>query len=202
MRACKLYKLRTLPIVPVQPQTCTVVPFYAKSISHKRNKLTIFTISDHFQYLFNSSLVQSLLISQISWKSTHHFLNYYANKETNRGENITSAKPWRRYIPVHMALMLLWLPRQGSYVFVFVCLSVCLFVSNFAQTLPNGFAWNLREGWQWANEQMFKFWWRSGSVSRRPLAEICTVPVLLVFIGMSNSQFLLLTKIQEKFYVY
>ena len=50
-----------------------------------------------------------------------------------------------------------------------------------------------REGWQWAIEQMIKFWWRfdhgsgygSGSVSRptlvrRALAEVCTVPVLLV----------------------
>jgi len=23
----------------------------------------------------------------------------------------------------------------------------------------------LTDGWQWANEQMIKFWWRSGSVS-------------------------------------
>ena len=29
--------------------------------------------------------------------------------------------------------------RQGGYVFVDVCLSVCLSVSNFAQKLPNGF---------------------------------------------------------------
>jgi len=55
-----------------------------------------------------------------------------------------------------------------------------------------------REGWQWANEQMVKFWWRSGSqirirfriwigirirtatLVRRALVEVCTVPVLLV----------------------
>ena len=45
-----------------------------------------------------------------------------------------------------------------------------------------------REGWQWANEQMIKFWWRSGSWIRIgivtvvgcALAEVCTVPVLLV----------------------
>ena len=28
---------------------------------------------------------------------------------------------------------------------LFVCLSVCLSVSNFAQKLPNGFAWNFQE---------------------------------------------------------
>jgi len=38
---------------------------------------------------------------------------------------------------------------------------VCLFVINFAQKLLNGFA----SGWQWASEQLIKFWWRSGSLS-------------------------------------
>ena len=28
--------------------------------------------------------------------------------------------------------------RQGGFVFVVICLSVCLSVSNFAQKLPNG----------------------------------------------------------------
>jgi len=45
-----------------------------------------------------------------------------------------------------------------------------------------------REGWQWANEQMIKFWWRSRSripicivtLVRCTLAEVCTVPVLLI----------------------
>jgi len=48
-----------------------------------------------------------------------------------------------------------------------------------------------RKGWQWANEQMIKFWWRFGSRIRidiririatlvsRALAEVCIVPVLL-----------------------
>jgi len=53
--------------------------------------------------------------------------------------------------------------RQGGYVIVVVCLSV----SNF--TLHKNFRTDLheilREGWQWANEQMIKFWWRSGSPS-------------------------------------
>jgi len=50
-----------------------------------------------------------------------------------------------------------------------------------------------REGWQWANEQKGKFWRRFGSVIRiririristlvrRALAEVCAVPVLLVY---------------------
>jgi len=54
-----------------------------------------------------------------------------------------------------------------------------------------------REGWQWGHEQMFKFWWLSGSqiriririhiatLVRRALAEVCvaevcTVPVVVV----------------------
>jgi len=39
-------------------------------------------------------------------------------------------------------------------------LFVCLSVSNFAQTDLHEI---FREGWQWAIEQMIKFWWRSGS---------------------------------------
>jgi len=38
--------------------------------------------------------------------------------------------------------------RQGGCVMsLFVCRSVCLFVNNFAQKLPNGFAWNFQERW-------------------------------------------------------
>jgi len=51
--------------------------------------------------------------------------------------------------------------RQGGYVFV-VCLFVCLLATlskNFGTDLHEIF-W---EGWQWSNEQMIKFWWRSGS---------------------------------------
>jgi len=47
----------------------------------------------------------------------------------------------------------------------FLSLFVCLFVSNFGQKLPNGFAWNFQEGWQWASEQNIKFLWRSASPS-------------------------------------
>ena len=35
--------------------------------------------------------------------------------------------------------------RQGGYVIVVVCRSVCLSVSNFAQKLPNGFARNFQK---------------------------------------------------------
>jgi len=77
--------------------------------------------------------------------------------------------------------------RQGGYVYVVVCLSV----SNFAQKLQVLYE-IFREGWQWESEQMIKFWWRSESRMniriririatpvRRTLAEVCTVPVLLV----------------------
>jgi len=54
--------------------------------------------------------------------------------------------------------------RQGGYVFVGVCLFVCLLAAlreNFRTDLHKIF----REGWQWANEQTVKFWWRSGSLS-------------------------------------
>jgi len=42
-------------------------------------------------------------------------------------------------------------------------LFVCLSVSNFAQKLLNVFAWNFQGGWQWADEQMIRFWWWSWS---------------------------------------
>jgi len=48
--------------------------------------------------------------------------------------------------------------RQGGYVIVVVCLSVCLLATlgkHFRTDLHEIF----REGWQWANEQMIKFWW-------------------------------------------
>jgi len=81
--------------------------------------------------------------------------------------------------------------RQGGYVFVIVCLSVCLlatFHKNFQTDLHEIF----REGWQWGKEEIIKFWLRYGSgiriwihiritsLVRHVLAEVCTVPVLLV----------------------
>jgi len=50
---------------------------------------------------------------------------------------------------------------QGGYVFVIVCLLATL-CKNFQTDLYEIFM----EGWQWANEQMVKFWWWSGSVSQ------------------------------------
>jgi len=50
--------------------------------------------------------------------------------------------------------------RRGGYVFVVVCLSVSNFAQKNFQTDWHGI---FREGWQWASEQMVKFWWRSGS---------------------------------------
>ena len=52
--------------------------------------------------------------------------------------------------------------RQEGYVFVFVCLSVCLLAilrKNFRTDLHEVF----RESWQWADKQTIGFWWRSGS---------------------------------------
>jgi len=71
--------------------------------------------------------------------------------------------------------------RQRGYVIVLVHLFVCLLAvlrKNFRRDLHEIF----RECTQWAVEQMVKFWWRSGSRIRirRALAEVCTVPVLLV----------------------
>jgi len=68
-----------------------------------------------------------------------------------------------------------------------VIVIVCLFVSNFVKKIVRTDLHEIfKEGCQWASEQMFKFWWRSGSrihiatLVRRALAEACTVPMLLV----------------------
>jgi len=68
---------------------------------------------------------------------------------------------------------------------LYVCLSVCLL-----PTLRKYFWTDLqelfKEGWQGPMKKTIKFWWRSGSririatLVRRALAEVCTVPVLLV----------------------
>ena len=76
---------------------------------------------------------------------------------------------------------------------MFSSLFVCLFVNNFAQkNVGTDLHEIFKEGWQWASEQMMKFWWRSVSgiriwiwiriaaLVRRALTEVCTVPVLLV----------------------
>jgi len=43
--------------------------------------------------------------------------------------------------------------KEDMFSSLFVCLFVCLFVSNFAQKLPNGFAWNFQRG-QWTNHEI------------------------------------------------
>jgi len=74
------------------------------------------------------------------------------------------------------------------------CLSVCL-LATLRKNFQTDLHVILREGWQWANEQMIKFWWWSRSririrtqiririaiLVRRALAEVCTALVLLVF---------------------
>ena len=71
---------------------------------------------------------------------------------------------------------------------LFVCLFVCVFIASLRQNFRTDLHGIFREGWQWANEQKIKFWWLSGSriririatLVRRALAEVGTVPVLLV----------------------
>jgi len=113
--------------------------------------------------------------------------------EDLKGSNITNGGltslllcPVSSFIKqITFILYLLPLPRR-------ICthhrLSVCLFVCLLA-TLCKNFWTNLhkifREGRQWANEQVIKFWWWSGSwiriwIQRRALADVCTVPMLLV----------------------
>ena len=76
--------------------------------------------------------------------------------------------------------------RQGGYVIVVVCLLATVRKNVWAD-LHEIF----REGWQCTNEQMIKFWWRSGSrivtLVRHALAEVCTVPVLLVLLMTLSS---------------
>jgi len=89
------------------------------------------------------------------------------------------------------SLTCLPLPRIIYVSSLFVCLFVCLWATlhkNFWTDLHKIF----REGWQWASEQMIKFWWRSRSqirirvttLVRRTLAEVCTVAVLLVIFAI------------------
>ena len=58
--------------------------------------------------------------------------------------------------------------HKGGYVFVVVCFSVCLFVCLLV-TLQKNFPADLNETfrkcWQWADEQVVKFWWQSWSPS-------------------------------------
>ena len=72
---------------------------------------------------------------------------------------------------------------------LFVCLPVYL-LATLRKNLLTDLYEIFREGRQWANEQTIKFWSRSGSgiriririvtLVRRALAEVCTVPMLLV----------------------
>ena len=57
-----------------------------------------------------------------------------------------------------------------------------------------------REGWQWANEQMVKFWWRSGRIAtlvKRTLAEACAVPMLVVCLFVCLSVCLSVTLVRR-----
>jgi len=97
----------------------------------------------------------------------------------------------------------LWFCRCLS-VCLFVCLSACL-LATLRKKFQTDWHEIVSEDWQWTNEQMIKFWWRSGSgiririrlqivtLVRHALAEVCTLPVLLVLYCF-NSAFCLCTK--------
>jgi len=70
---------------------------------------------------------------------------------------------WNIALLTSLLVLLLPLPRRiCNCRRLSVCLSVCLLATlhkNFQTDLHEIFG----EGWQWAYEQMIKFWWRSGS---------------------------------------
>jgi len=101
----------------------------------------------------------------------------------------------KRHLTLLYNLTVLWTFITSAKEDMFSSLFVCLLATvskNFPTDLPEIF----RDGWQWANEQTIKFWWRSKSririrtatQVRRALAEVCTVPVLLVRKCVSNLQ--------------
>jgi len=92
----------------------------------------------------------------------------------NRGRNLLETGVFNIYF------------RQGGYVIVVVCLSVCL-ATETSERICMKFSGKVGNG---PMNKMIKFWWRSGSrirkririaiLVRRALAEVCTAPVLLV----------------------
>ena len=52
--------------------------------------------------------------------------------------------------------------RQGGYVIVVVCLSVCL-LATLCKNVRTDLCKIFSEGWQWASEEVIKFWWQSWS---------------------------------------
>jgi len=84
----------------------------------------------------------------------------YYQPDPNDEKQILNCKPIKICISIQRLSWHCYL-CHGGYVFVIVCLSVCLLATlhkNFQTDLREIF----REGWQWANEQMIKFWCSSG----------------------------------------
>ena len=104
---------------------------------------------------------------------------------------VTRMKIWFCVLPLEwiyscMLTACCYLCQEGCV--IGVCLFVCLLATlckNFRMDLHEIF----REGWQWASEEMIKFWWRSGwqiwiriaTLVRCALVQVCTLPVLLVY---------------------
>ena len=51
--------------------------------------------------------------------------------------------------------------KEVMFSSLFVCLSVCL-SATLRKKIWTDLHEIIREGWQWANEQTIRFWWRSG----------------------------------------
>jgi len=82
--------------------------------------------------------------------------------------------PFELVVTDQVRKLLVYYVRQGGYVFVVVCLVVCLLATlhkNFRTDLHEIF----REGWQWAIEQMMKFRWRSRTGSPDGGTDIATL---------------------------
>jgi len=120
-------------------------------------------------------------------------VHYWADLQSVHGLHCYGSITRTGSVSEYILVLTVWLVimsyyiHQGRYVRNRRCLFVCLLA-----TLRKSFWTDLyeifREGWQWASEQMVRFWWRSGSrtriatLVRRALAEVCTVPVFLVII--------------------
>jgi len=117
--------------------------------------------------------------------SERSFWNYYANFAHSRQFCVFSIErkfhsDRRHSVQVQSLFVFLWARNNGWSIFIyylrqegcvivvvclFVWLSVCLFVSNFAQNFQTDLHEIFREGCHWVVEQLVKFRWRFKSSS-------------------------------------
>jgi len=97
---------------------------------------------------------------------------------------------WQDFIHfwLTLGLSVITAATEDMFSSLFVCLTVGKFAPKTSERICMKF---FREGWQWAKEQLIKVSWKCRTDSldggahiatmvRRALAEVCTVPVLLV----------------------